>query len=59
VFDREGKILRKVGEPGNYGQANLSPDGARVVEMRNDPKDESGRYLDVRRRDREGVSDYQ
>jgi Tol biopolymer transport system component len=38
VFDREGKILRKVGEPGNYGQANLSPDGARVVVMRNDPK---------------------
>jgi Tol biopolymer transport system component len=38
VFDRQGKILSKVGEPGSYGQANLSPDGARVVTMRNDPK---------------------
>src|SRR5688572_933696 len=38
VFDRQGKILSKVGDPGNYGQANLSPDGARVVAMRNDPK---------------------
>jgi Tol biopolymer transport system component len=38
VFDRQGKILNKIGELGNYGQANLSPDGARVVAMRNDPK---------------------
>jgi Tol biopolymer transport system component len=38
VFDRQGKILNKVGEPGNYGQVNLSPDGARVVTMRNDPR---------------------
>jgi Tol biopolymer transport system component len=38
VFDREGKILNKVGEPGNFGQVNLSPDGARIVTMRNDPK---------------------
>jgi Tol biopolymer transport system component len=38
VFDRQGKILKKVGDPGNYGQANLSPDGAHVVAMRNDSK---------------------
>src|SRR5688500_43507 len=38
VFDRQGKILNKVGEPGSYGQANLSPDGARVVAMRNDSR---------------------
>jgi len=38
VFDRQGKILSKVGTPGNYGQPNLSPDGARIVAMRNDPK---------------------
>jgi Tol biopolymer transport system component len=38
VFDRQGKILNRVGEPGNYGQVNLSPDGARVVTMRNDPR---------------------
>ncbi len=38
VFDRQGKILNKIGEPGSYGQTNLSPDGARVVAMRNDPR---------------------
>ena len=38
VFDRQGKILSKVGEPGAYGQPNLSPDGSRIVAMRNDPK---------------------
>jgi Tol biopolymer transport system component len=38
VFDRQGKILKTIGEPGNVGQANLSPDGSRVVAMRNDPK---------------------
>ena len=38
VFDRQGKILNKLGEPGSWGQANLSPDGARVVAMHNDPK---------------------
>jgi hypothetical protein len=38
VFDRQGKILNKIGEPGGYGQANLSPDGTRVVAMRNDPR---------------------
>jgi Tol biopolymer transport system component len=38
VFDRQGNVLSKLGEPGSYGQANLSPDGARVVAMRNDPK---------------------
>ncbi len=38
VFDRQGKILSKVGEPGSYGQANFSPDGTRVVAMRNDPR---------------------
>jgi Tol biopolymer transport system component len=38
VFDRQGKAIKTLGEPGNYGQANLSPDGARVVTMFNDPK---------------------
>src|SRR5688572_27358298 len=38
VFDREGKPLSKVGEPGSYAQPHLSPDGGRVVAMRNDPK---------------------
>jgi Tol biopolymer transport system component len=38
VFDRQGKILNKVGEPGRFVQPHLSPDGTRVVAMRNDPK---------------------
>jgi Tol biopolymer transport system component len=38
VFDRQGRVLSKIGEPGSYGQANLSPDGTRVVAMRNDPR---------------------
>lgn len=38
LFDRQGKILNKVGEPGRYGDPNLSPDGTRVVVSRVDPK---------------------
>jgi Tol biopolymer transport system component len=38
VFDRSGKILNKIGEPGSLAQPNLSPDGSRVVAMRNDPR---------------------
>jgi Tol biopolymer transport system component len=38
VYDRSGKILNKVGEPGLYNQPNLSPDGTRAVVMRNDPR---------------------
>ena len=38
IFDRQGKILNRVGEPGSWGQPNLSPDGTRVVAMHNDPR---------------------
>jgi Tol biopolymer transport system component len=38
VFDRQGKVLSKVGEPGGFVQPQLSPDGTRVVVMRTDPK---------------------
>jgi Tol biopolymer transport system component len=38
VFDRQGKTLSKVGEPGRYAEANFSPDGTRVAVSRNDPK---------------------
>ena len=38
VFDREGKVLNKVGEPGLLVQPHISPDGKRLVAMRNDPK---------------------
>jgi Tol biopolymer transport system component len=38
VFDRQGKVLNRIGEPGSYAQASLSPDGTRVVTMRNDSR---------------------
>ena len=31
VFDRQGKILNKVGEPGVLVQPHLSPDGKRIA----------------------------
>ena len=31
VLDRQGKVLRRVGAPGRYGQAALSPDGSRIA----------------------------
>jgi Tol biopolymer transport system component len=38
VYDRSGKPLSKVGEPGFYNQPNMSPDGTRAVVMRVDPR---------------------
>src|SRR5215212_818621 len=38
VFDARGKVLSRVGQPGAYAQASLSPDGTRVVALRNDTK---------------------
>jgi Tol biopolymer transport system component len=37
-FDRAGKILGTVGEPGQYNAMALSPDGTRVAVSRNDPQ---------------------
>jgi hypothetical protein len=36
LFDREGKAIRTVGEPGAYAQPALSPDGTRVAVTKND-----------------------
>jgi Tol biopolymer transport system component len=38
MFDRQGKVVSTIGQPGFYNQPNLSPDGARAVVMRNDPQ---------------------
>jgi Tol biopolymer transport system component len=38
VFDRLGKILTEVGEPGRYVNPALSPDGTRVAVRRTDPR---------------------
>jgi Tol biopolymer transport system component len=42
VFDRAGKVVSTVGQPGLYVQPGLSPDGKRVVVMRNDPQTGNG-----------------
>ena len=34
VFDRQGKVLSKVGEPGGYANPVLSPDGTKVAVQR-------------------------
>lgn len=39
VFDRQGNVLSKVGEPGRYVQPALSPDGTKVAVMRTDPRE--------------------
>lgn len=36
VYDREGKVVRKVGDPGRYTQPAFSPDGTRLVAMKNE-----------------------
>ncbi|MEX1257142.1 MAG: hypothetical protein WEG36_05945 [Gemmatimonadota bacterium] len=38
LFDRTGRELRRVGEPGLYGSAALSPDGSKVAVSRRDPQ---------------------
>jgi Tol biopolymer transport system component len=39
VFDRQGKVLSKVGEPGRYNNPALSPDGNKLVVMKTDPQE--------------------
>jgi len=38
ILDRQGKVVKTVGEPGVYFQPAFSPDGNRVAATRNDPK---------------------
>ena len=38
MYDRQGNVVNRVGQPGFYNQPNLSPDGTRAVLMRNDPQ---------------------
>jgi Tol biopolymer transport system component len=37
LLDREGKTVRTIGQPGRYGNVRFSPDGTRVLAMKNDP----------------------
>jgi Tol biopolymer transport system component len=36
IFDRQGQVVQRVGEPGMYGQPSFSPDGARLLVTKND-----------------------
>jgi len=36
VFDRQGQVVQKVGEPGLYSQPSFSPDGRRLLVTKND-----------------------
>jgi Tol biopolymer transport system component len=38
ILDRKGQVIKKVGEPGVYGQPGLSPDGSHISATRTDPK---------------------
>ena len=38
ILNREGKVVKTVGEPGVYASPAFSPDGTRVAVTRNDPK---------------------
>ncbi len=37
IFDRSGKTAGSVGEPAEYTQPRLSPDGARLAVSRHEP----------------------
>jgi Tol biopolymer transport system component len=36
IFDRQGQVVQKVGEPDLYGQPSFSPDGRRLLVTKND-----------------------
>jgi Tol biopolymer transport system component len=38
IFDRKGQVLKKVGEPALYSQPAFSPDGSRLLVMKEDIK---------------------
>lgn len=42
VFDRSGRILSRVGQPGLYVQPSISPDGSKIAVIRTDPQTGTG-----------------
>ena len=42
IFDRQGQVVQKVGEPGLYGQPSFSPDGQRLLVTKTDPQNGQG-----------------
>jgi Tol biopolymer transport system component len=47
IFDRTGKVLEKIGEPGLYSQPAFSPDGARLLVVKNDLQTAQGDYWTI------------
>src|SRR5688500_12967148 len=50
VFDRQGKEVARVGQPGIYVQPNVSPDGSKIAVMRADPQRSEERLVGEERR---------
>ena len=47
IFDREGKVVQKVGEPGLYSQPAFSPDGTRLLVVKNDIQSAQADYWTI------------
>ena len=47
IFDRTGKVLEKIGEPGMYSQPAFSPDGTRLLVAKNDLKTAQADYWTI------------
>jgi Tol biopolymer transport system component len=47
IFDRTGKVLEKIGEPGLYSQPAFAPDGARLLVVKNDVQTAQGDYWTI------------
>ena len=47
IFDRTGNVLQKIGEPGMYSQPSFSPDGTRLLVVKNDIQTAQGDYWTI------------
>ena len=47
IFDRTGKVLEKIGEPGLYSQPSFSPDGTRLLVVKNDIQSAQADYWTI------------
>jgi len=47
IFDRTGKELQKIGEPGMYSQPSFSPDGTRILVTKNDVQTAQADYWTI------------
>ena len=47
IFDRAGNVLQKIGEPGLYSQPSFSPDGMRLLVVKNDVQTAQADYWTI------------